>query len=117
MERHEFPKIIASRTTGKSATLLRLALQNHADIAVPTAFTGVYVDLATDVLHIPKEEISHDRNRHIVKIRDIEIAPVEYFRSKPEIRKPLYVDELDLALGRLLGRSINGYSLSIDDHG
>ena len=51
-------RIIATRRTGKSTALLRMALENHGNIAVFNSHAvETFVVLARDVLHIPEEEI------------------------------------------------------------
>lgn len=110
--------IMGSRGNGKSTDLLRLALQDHADIACLYR-PEHYIDIAVEQLHIPREEISIDRERREVKIRDVRIAPINHCIRKAgehEENKPLYVDELECAINYLLNREINGYTLSVCEY-
>lgn len=112
-------QIIGSRAIGKSTALLRLALYEGANIAVPNRSSlEAYIDIASSILQIPYEEIVKDPL--YVKVKNVLIAPIWVYLMRPHHpqynrSKPLYVDELLVCLEAELGRNIDGYSLTTSD--
>lgn len=112
-------RIIASPATGKSAELLRLALENHGDIVVFNSNTvEVFVALAREVFDIPPEEISRADGRATIK--DVTVASVLEYANPNRTRgfnraRPLYIDEISLCMKSLLiPFQVGGYTESIE---
>lgn len=112
-------RIIASRATGKSAELLRLALENHGDIAVfNSTAVEVFVALAREVFDIPPEEISRADGRATIK--DVTVASVLEYANPNRTRgfnraRPLYIDEISFCMKSLLFPfQVGGYTESIE---
>ena len=112
-------RIIASRASGKSTELLRMALDNHGDIAVfDNHAIETFVELAIEVLHIPPEEISQVNGRATIK--DVTVASVlEYANPHRTLgfnrARPLYIDEISACMKFLLFPfQVRGYTESIE---
>lgn len=111
-------RIIATRATGKSTTLLRMALENHGNIAVFNSHAvETFVVLARDVLHIPEEEIQHKFG--FAKIKDVTVASIVEYETNPRgfnRARPLYIDEIGLCMQSLLRRfELGGYTESLEE--
>lgn len=111
-------RIIASRGTGKSTNLLRMALLNHADISVHSvAAIRSLALIARDVLNIRENEIV--KYTGYIMVRDVQIATIDHYVDTSYNfgkMRPLYVDELETCLQKLfLGRKVAGYTISLED--
>lgn len=111
-------RIIATRRTGKSTALLRMALENHGDIAVFNSHAvETFVVLARDVLHIQPEEIHHIFGT--AKIRDVTVASILEYETEPRKynrSRPLYIDEIGLCMKTMLFPfNIGGYTESLEE--
>ena len=112
-------RIIASRGTGKSTELLRMALEDkNAAIAVPNAnYIRMYCVIANGVLGIPIEKI-----HEIVDCAEIDgvlVAPFFDFINHPKCsafnRRNVYIDELELCIKwMMVYHNFVGYTLSIE---
>ena len=103
-------KDIGKRGSGKSTRLLKQALSNHANIAVGYAtYVEYFVAIAFN-LQIPIKHTSYG-----AIIGDVKVAPITYYLNPNNTKdgKPVYIDELDLCLNRLL--PIAGYTISEED--
>lgn len=111
-------RIIATRATGKSTELLRMALDNHGNIAVFNSHAvETFVVLARDVLHIPEEEIQHTFG--FAKIKDVTVASVVEYETHPRRfnrSKPLYIDEIGGCMKSLMFPfQVCGYTESLEE--
>lgn len=111
-------RIIASRASGKSTELLRMALENHGNIAVFNSHAvETFVVLARDVLHIAPEEIHHTFG--IAKIRDVTVASILEYETEPRQynrSRPLYIDEISACMKSLLFPfQVRGYTESLEE--
>ena len=122
MENRKHPTIlIADRGTGKSTSLLRMALKEHGNIAVFNRMTGhVFAAIAEDVLKIPKERIQSIGNGWYM-IDDVLVAPFSAYMERPtgtymKPERPLFIDELEACLRNMLYRNqtIGGFTMSIE---
>lgn len=113
-------RIIASRGTGKSTQLLRMAIENKAAIAVPnrTIMRG-YATIALD-MGINKEDIQETES--CVVIKGVAVAPFPYFldiRTLPFLAqgRDLYIDEIEMCIGMALTpfSELAGYTISLED--
>ncbi len=110
-------RIIASRASGKSTELLRMALDNHGNIAVFNSHAvETFVVLARDVLHIPPEEIQYTFG--FAKIKDATVASIVEYEKNPRDfnrSKPLYIDEISACMKSLLFPfQVGGYTESLE---
>lgn len=114
-------RIIASRGTGKSTQLLRMAIENKAAIAVPsrTIMRG-YTTIALE-MGINKEDIQETDS--CVVIKGVAVAPFPYFldiRTLPFLARgrDLYIDEIEMCMRNILTpfSEFAGYTLSLEDH-
>lgn len=111
--------IIASRCTGKSTTLLRMALRDNANIAVHTAPAIREFLIIAEEIGIEKSEITV--TKEYVVIKGVVVAPLSRFLERPKSspfagHKKLYIDELDLCLQCVFPyHHIAGYTNSIED--
>ena len=115
-------RIIATRRTGKSTVLLRMALENHGNIAVFNSHAvETFVVLARDVLHIPPEEIETAYAAGWAKIKDVTVASILEYVGITDTRgfnraRPLYIDEIGLCMQSLLYRfKLGGYTESLEE--
>lgn len=115
-------RIIASRASGKSTELLRMALENHGNIAVFSSHAvETFVVLARDVLHIPPEEIETAYSAGWARIKDVTVASILEYVGITDTRgfnraKPLYIDEIGLCMQSLLYRfKLGGYTESLEE--
>ena len=111
-------QIIASRGIGKSTQLLRMALDEKANLAVCfRSQLRYYVDIAKS-LGVDESEIKVAPD--YLKIRDTVVAPIDKFteRGLPLLaQNPLYIDDLEWCVGRLIhARKIAGYSISLESN-
>ena len=114
--------LIASRSTGKSTELLRLALREHGDIATfSRASAEVFANIARDILGVDPKNIIRDPSRGYWKIEDVTVATLGEFMRRPmnsdfNADKPLYIDELEFCLRSLTyrNREIGGITISMD---
>ena len=111
-------RIIASRGTGKSTQLLRMAIENKAVIAAPRVMLHNYKHIALQ-MGVNVSEIKETED--YVVIKDVAIVPFNSLFS-PEIfssllrNKEIYIDELEICLERALpNNKIAGYSVSLED--
>ena len=113
-------RIIASRGTGKSTQLLRMAIENKAAIAVPnrTIMRG-YTTIALE-MGINKEDIQETDS--CVVIKGVAVAPFPYFldiRTLPFLAqgRDLYIDEIEMCIGMALTpfNELAGYTISLED--
>lgn len=113
-------RIIASRGTGKSTQLLRMAIENKAAIAVPnrTIMRG-YATIALD-MGINKEDIQETNG--CVVIKGVAVAPFAYFldiETLPFLARgrDLYIDEIEMCMRNILTpfSEFSGYTISWED--
>lgn len=112
-------RIIASRRTGKSTQLLRMAIENKAAIAVPnrTIMRG-YATIALD-MGINKEDIQETES--CVVIKGVAVAPFLNFldrRTLPFLARgrDLYIDEIEMCIRMALTpfNELAGYTISLE---
>lgn len=112
-------RIIASRGTGKSTALLKMALKDNADIAV-SCHTSMqhFIRIATEI-GIDADEIKLQDD--CVIIRSVIVAPIRYFITHAPSgifaqHKKLYIDEIDACLRRLPStHDIEGFTMSMEE--
>lgn len=112
-------RIIASRGTGKSTELLRMALEDkNAAIAVPSRTSvNYYCVLAHEALGVPIEKIN--KFQGMAQIQDVIVAPFFDFTVNPEVRKftsrAVYIDEIEECIKMMMPfDDLAGYTLSIE---
>lgn len=113
-------RIIASRGTGKSTELLKMALRENGDIAVFGIVAAKHFAQIAGEIGIADEDIKI-RNDCVI-IRNVVVAPFRYFFYEPRglfaQHKKLYIDEIELCLQNLPHtHSIAGYTISLEDIG
>lgn len=112
-------RMIASRGTGKSTEILRMALEDKdAAIVVPTnASVECYCAIAYDVLGVPLKSINKQGN--IAKIKDVIVAPISAFCWRegrgPFCERNMYIDEIEMCVQKMMAvfGNLAGYTLSI----
>ena len=113
-------RIIASRGTGKSTEILKMALRENGSIAVCSYKTAQYFALIAKTIGIADEEIKYQDD--CVFIRNVLVAPFRHFFYEPKgpfaQHKKLYIDELELCLNSLPHtHNIDGYTISLEGLG
>lgn len=113
-------RIIASRGTGKSTELLKMALRENGSIAVCNHTNAKYFALIAKTIGISDEEIKYQDD--CVIIRNVLVAPFRHFFYEPKgpfaQHKKLYIDEIESCLNSLpCTHSVAGYTISLEGLG
>lgn len=113
-------RIIASRGTGKSTELLKMALRENGNIAVFGIVAAKHFAKLAREIGIADEDIK-SRDDCVI-IRNVVVAPFRYYFYEPRgifaQHKKLFIDEIELCLQNLPStHSIAGYTMSLEEIG
>ncbi len=117
----ELYRDISLRGSGKSTRILKEALEKGRNIAVFTAKAVGHYKAIANAIGIDPNEIKPGKDRDMLYIRDVLIAPLSYYIWAQRYgiyddQRLVLVDELSLCMASVLNGKFAGYSDNLE-HG